>query len=95
MLRDLATVLTDLHSGMLGLAQAGTDLPGGVRIQHAEMTLPVDTNLVFRDGGCVLQADVCRNYADAAWRDAPTRLQLTWAEIPTAALPADGTEDAS
>lgn len=83
MLRDLATVLTELHSGMLGLA----DVPAGVRIQHAEMNLPVDAGLVFRDGQCILLADVCRNYADAAWHEHPTRLQLTWAEMPTTCLP--------
>jgi len=84
MLRDLSTVLEDLHRGMLAAAdRAGP----GVRINHAEMSLPVDAALVFKDGGCVLLADVARSHADASWRESPSRLTLVWAEMPTEALP--------
>ncbi len=84
MLRDLAAVLTDLHQGMqAAAARAG----GGVRIARAEMSLPVDTALVLKDGGCALLADVARNAADAAWQQAPSRLTLHWAEVPTQDLP--------
>jgi len=84
MLRDLATVLEDLHRGI----QAAADrVHSGVRITHAEMTLPVDTTLVLKDGGCVLLADVARNPADAQWQASPSRLTLVWDEVPTEALP--------
>lgn len=84
MLRDLATVLEDLHHGM----QAAADRAGGgVRIAKAEMTLPVDTALVLKDGGCALLADVARNAADAAWQRSPSRLTLVWGEVPTEDLP--------
>jgi hypothetical protein len=84
MLRDLSTVLEDLHHGM----QAAADRAGGsVRIARAEMTLPVDTALVLKDGGCALLADVARNAADAAWLQSPSRLTLLWAEVPTEDLP--------
>lgn len=84
MLRDLATVLEDLHQGM----QAAADRAGGrVRIARAEMTLPVDTALVLKGGGCVLLADVARNAADAAWLQSPSRLTLLWGEVPTEDLP--------
>ena len=87
MLRDLSTVLEDLHAGVQAYAaQAGN----GVRIAQAEMTLPVDTALVLKDGGCVLRADVARNYADALWNPTPSRLTLVWAEMPTEALIPEG-----
>lgn len=83
MLRDLSMVLEDLHAGIQAYAgQAGQ----GVRIAKAEMTLPVNASLVLKDGGCVLQADVMRNYADALWHETPSRLTLVWAETPTEAL---------
>jgi hypothetical protein len=81
MLRDLATILIELHSGLQATAERA-----GVRVTHAEMTLPVDTALALKDGGCVLQADVARSYADADWREQPCRLTLVWNETPTEML---------
>jgi hypothetical protein len=80
MLRDLSTVLLDLHEGMQAAARRAGN---GVRIHQAEMTLPVDTALVLKGGGCALLADVARSHADAAWLTAASRLTLTWAEVPT------------
>ncbi len=81
MLRDLATVLTDLHGGLQAAAERA-----GVRITQAEMTLPVDTALALK-GGCVLLADVARSYADADWRQQACKLTLVWQETPTETLP--------
>jgi hypothetical protein len=79
MLRDLSVVLKELQQGMLSVTgRAG----GGLRICRAEMQLPVDASVVFKDGGCRLLADVTRNYADAAWREAASRLSVNWAELP-------------
>jgi hypothetical protein len=83
MLRDLATVIEDLHHGLQAAAQRA-----GMRLARAEMTLPVDTTLVLRDGSCVLLADVARHPADAQWQDASSRLSMRWAEFPTDALAA-------
>lgn len=82
MLRDLATVLADLHGGLQASAERA-----GVRITQAQMTLPVDTALALKNGGCALLADVARSYADAEWRGQPCRLTLVWQETPTQALP--------
>jgi len=84
MLRDLATVLEDLH---LGMRSAAAHAGPGVRIAQAQMTLPVDTALVLKDGGCALLADVTRNHAAASWMEAPSRLTLCWGEVPTEVLP--------
>lgn len=84
MLRDLATVLIELQAGMQAAARSAGS---GVRINEAEMTLPVDTALKFEGGGCTLLADVARCHADAAWQTAPSRIVLNWAEVPTQALP--------
>ena len=82
MLRDLTTVVLDLHEGLQQLTRYN-----GVRLTNAQMTLPVDSVLVLRDGGCALLADVTRNLADAAWRSEPSRLTLSWSECPTESLP--------
>jgi hypothetical protein len=82
MLRDLATVVLDLHEGLQQVSKYN-----GVRLTQAEMTLPVDSALSLRDGGCTLLADVTRNHADAAWWSEPSRLTLAWAEYPTENLP--------
>lgn len=82
MLRELATVLADLQQGLQSAAQRA-----GVQVTQAEMTLPVDTALTLRQGGCVLLADVARSLADADWRGPPCRLQLTWQQVPTERLP--------
>jgi hypothetical protein len=84
MLRDLATVLIELQAGMRAVARSAGS---GVRINQAEMTLPVDTALRFENGGCTLLADVTRSHADAQWKIEPSRLVLSWAEVPTEALP--------
>jgi hypothetical protein len=84
MLRDLATVLIELQAGMRAVARSAGS---GVRINQAEMTLPVDTALRFENGGCTLLADVTRSHADETWQTAPSRLVLSWAEVPTEALP--------
>jgi hypothetical protein len=81
MLRDLATVVLDLHEGLRRVTQYN-----GVRLTKAEMTLPVDSVLVLRDGGCALLADVSRNFADTAWWTEPSRLTLSWSEYPTESL---------
>ena len=78
MLRDLSTVLRDLHEGLQAAAHRA-----GVRVTQAEMTVPVDTALALRDGGCVLLADVARSYADADWRERPCRLVLVWQQVAT------------
>jgi hypothetical protein len=82
MLRDLASVLEDLHGGLQAAAQRA-----GVQLTNAEMALPVDTALALKDGGCLLLADVVRSYADADWREQPCRLTLVWQQMPTEALP--------
>ncbi|TJZ76212.1 hypothetical protein [Chitiniphilus eburneus] len=84
MLRDLSDVLVELQEGVTG-ASARWRL--GMRLTQAEMTLPMDVRAIFRDGGCVLLADVLRNYADSGWQMSPSRLQVVWNEMPTEELP--------
>jgi hypothetical protein len=81
MLRDLAAVIEDLHEGLQTLTTGRA-----VRLTNAQMTLPVDSALTLRDGGCVLRADVSRNYADVIWWSQSSRLTLEWRELPTESL---------
>ena len=79
MLRDLATVLDDLHQALQGhgrMAQAG------VRLTRADLTLPMDFMTILRDGSCVLLADVSRARADAAWQEQASQLKLVWELAP-------------
>jgi len=78
MLRDLAAVIADLHAGLHAAAARA-----GVRITHAETTLPIDAALSLQGGGCVLLADVKRSSADVDWLGQPCRMSLTWHETPT------------
>jgi hypothetical protein len=82
MLRELATLLADLHQGLDAAARRA-----GVQLTQAEMTLPVDAALALRHGGCVLLADVARSHAGADWGEQACRLQLSWQQLPTEDLP--------
>lgn len=91
MLRELATVLVELHDSLAGMNAAGA---AGLRLAAVEMTLPMDVRPVLRNGGCVLLGDLPRTPADAAWRDpvvGPSRLYLRW----VAEARADGANGAS
>jgi hypothetical protein len=79
MLRELSTVLHELHDG---LADTGRLAGVGLRLSAVDMTLPMDVVPVLRDGGCVLLADVPRTQAGADWRDCPSRLHLRWQAQP-------------
>ncbi|HST46040.1 MAG TPA: hypothetical protein VLK29_12560 [Luteimonas sp.] len=74
MLRELATLLGELHDGLATL-----DAGHGVRLARVDMTLPLDLRPVLRGGGCVLLADVPRTSAIDAWLAAPSKLSIGWA----------------
>jgi hypothetical protein len=83
MLRELATVLADLHDG---LQPALTESGAPIRLVDAELTLPVDIALVLQGGGCAMLADVARSAADSSWHDGTSRLHLGWGGISTEAF---------
>jgi hypothetical protein len=78
MLRDLATLLGDLHAGL------SPDWPvrAGVALRAIDMTLPIDAVAIFRDGGCVLLADVARTSSDADWYTQRSQLSVVWETRP-------------
>jgi hypothetical protein len=75
MLRDLSTVIVELHEALAGHGRAAA---AGMRLRDVEITLPMDFLAVLRDGGCVLLADVARAQADAAWMETASRARFTW-----------------
>ncbi len=79
MLRDLAILLEELQQG---LTSAISDPALDMRITNAQILLPVDMRIIFRDGGVVLQGDVQRASDDQHWFDGFSRLQIEWQEIP-------------
>jgi len=80
MLRDLATVIEDLHQGLL----SAIDVPHEhFRLNQAEILLPVDMRIIFRDEGAVLQGDVQRVRDDINWRHGISRLQVEWQTMAT------------
>ena len=56
MLRELSQLLDELHDGLVAI-----DARDGMRLSQVEMTLPIDVQPVFRDGGCVLLAELRLN----------------------------------
>jgi hypothetical protein len=83
MLRDLATVLEDLQGALQG---HGRLREAGVRLERADLTLPMDFMTILRDGSCVLLADVNRSRAVTDWIGPPSRLHLVWEAVPLAEL---------
>lgn len=73
MLRELSQLLDELHDGLVAI-----DARDGMRLSQVEMTLPIDIQPVFRDGGCVLLADFTRSSEVNAWIATPSRLTLAW-----------------
>ncbi len=79
MLRELATVLEELNDAVAGVSAQALAQQAGVRIADLALDLPIDVVPVFRNGGCVLLADVTRNQADASgWGGDRSRLQIVW-----------------
>jgi hypothetical protein len=79
MLRELSAVLEEIHDA---LVDSTTLARAGMRVERAEIALPMDVVPIFRDGGCVVLADVTRNYADDAWIDRPSQLRVHWHAVP-------------
>lgn len=73
MLRELSQLLDELHDGLLAI-----EAREGLRLSQVDMTLPIDLQPVFRDGGCVLLADFTRSSEINAWSATPSRLTLGW-----------------
>ena len=73
MLRELHHLLGDLHDGLSAI-----ETQGGVRLSKVDMTLPLELRPVFRDGGCVLLADVPRQRTVDTWTANPSRLVVGW-----------------
>ena len=73
MLRELSQLLDELHDGLVAI-----DACDGMRLSQVEMTLPIDVQPVFRDGGCVLLADFTRSSEINTWIATPSRLTLAW-----------------
>jgi hypothetical protein len=73
MLRELSTLLGELHDGLTGI-----EARDGVRLANVDMVLPLELRPIFRDGGCVLLADVPRNSGIDAWIATPSKLSIGW-----------------
>ncbi|MFA6986807.1 MAG: hypothetical protein WC213_11430 [Arenimonas sp.] len=73
MLRELSQVLDELHDGLLAIEERG-----GVALSRVEMTLPLELRPVFRNGGCVLLADLSRSREVNAWLTNPSKLSVSW-----------------
>ena len=73
MLRELSQLLDELHDGLVNV-----EARGGVQLSAVDMTLPLDVRPVFRDGACVLLADVPRTRSADEWIASPSRLSVSW-----------------
>lgn len=73
MLRELHHLLNELHDGLNAIERHA-----GVRLSNVDMTLPLELRPLFRNGGCVLLADVPRQRAVDAWVASPSKLVIGW-----------------
>lgn len=73
MLRELSQLLGELHDGLLSIEALGS-----VSLTQVDMTLPLQLRPVFRDGGCVLLADLPRSREVNEWVTSPSNLRLAW-----------------
>jgi hypothetical protein len=73
MLRELSQLLAELHDGLVAV-----EARGGVSLSRVDMTLPLDLRPVFRNGGCVLLADLPRSREITGWTTVPSKLRLAW-----------------
>ena len=73
MLRELATLLNELHDGLAAVQDRA-----GVELSAVEMTLPLELRPVLRDGGCVLLADVPRSRDVNDWIASPSKIRVGW-----------------
>lgn len=73
MLRELSQLLGELHDGLLSIEALGS-----VSLTQVEMTLPLQLQPVFRDGGCVLLADLPRSREVNQWVTSPSNVRLAW-----------------
>ncbi|MDQ3287063.1 MAG: hypothetical protein M3Q42_02170 [Pseudomonadota bacterium] len=73
MLRELSEVLGELHDGLVSI-----EALGNVSLTSIDMTLPLQLLPVFRDGGCVLLADLPRSREANEWVTSPSKLRMAW-----------------
>jgi hypothetical protein len=73
MLRELATLLSELHDGLSAVQDRA-----GMQLSAVEMTLPLELRAVLRDGGCVLLADVPRSRDVNEWLASPSKIRVGW-----------------
>ncbi|TQV85964.1 hypothetical protein [Aliikangiella coralliicola] len=78
MLRDFSMVLQDLQ---LALTEVSSDPLNPVSIVDAEMLLPIDMRVIFRDQGTVLQGDVPRSNDAANWFQRISRIRIHWQQM--------------
>ena len=76
MLRELSTLLVEMQESLVPFGVMGQGGAPDIRVQVAQLTLPLDWRVVLADGGPQLQADVPRSSADLNWRGEPSRLSL-------------------
>jgi hypothetical protein len=90
MLRELSALLGELHDGVTGI-----EARNGVRLANVDMVLPLELRPVFRDGGCVLLADVPRNSGVDAWIASPSRLSIGWSSDASASVTTHNANEAT
>lgn len=89
MLRELSAVLIDLQTGVVDFAQAATVRGVPIALTRVDFTLPLDMQPVFRDGSCILLADLPRTRDEGGFGLMRSSLGLALAAEPVDAFPED------
>lgn len=86
MLRELSAVLLDIHAGLDQYAVAATARGIPITLSAVDVTLPLDTRVIFEHGGCTLLADVPRSRSGENWSQQRSALSVSWSAVPLAGI---------
>lgn len=78
MLRELSSLLIELHEGLLAIESRELGAGQGVALSEVEMRLPLTLRPVFENGGCRLLADFARSSGMDDWTAEVSQLHLHW-----------------
>jgi hypothetical protein len=67
MLRKLSALLIDLQTDLGDFTEAAAERGVLIALTRLDLTLPLEIQLVFEEGGCVLLADVPRTRSETGF----------------------------
>lgn len=86
MLRELSSVLLDIHDGLDQCVRRVSSQGMTVVLTTVDVQLPLDIQPVFLEGQCVLRADVPRTHGQGDWSCVRSSVFVSWIAQPTLSI---------